>query len=882
LAVIPSAGIGEEPERAPAETTPKEGKVGFGGGGFGSQPGFAPNSTSTDDASGFRNPPQLGRVATEDAARWLKEHPDNLGALQNYVGLQSQRILTAEPRSEAKKCIEEFRDLLNSLKPKTVEGQRTVEDAKTILLALERRHGFAPEQQGAKLVVSEFKLPSVVDGEVVPGGSGRYLVLHSKQLRRLHVFDLKQRKIAGSVPAPDDNVLFAASSEHLFVYLGGTGILSRYDLATLTRQMSARLAGTVKALGIGYASQGPLLVVAPVPYQMDYCELFDVQTLRPIPADVFEAPALGRSPDVPAGRFQIGTIINVSAEGRVAVGVANRSSSGLMVAVILDNCVTVNLKQDASGAPRASFSGGVVFSGENAWNLDLEPVWSRDTGFIIPELGDGMFCLALKSPEMLARKHDENGGSNEYYYELTLQVQGDSRPLLRLDLDQLGFGEIRDQDSTAFASTPWSQRFFLNTAYNVLVSVAHDGQRLILADLDTKKILEESGRDYLFVNSQPPIAVRAGEEFRYQIEVQSKHGAVSMKLEEGPEGMELSPAGEVSWRAPRQPENNSEDVMVSIRDASDQENFHAFTLGLISAEKPSLTGEEATQNRPEARSDTPAPAEKFDANEFEGLLCPGDIVRTTREIVKRAETAVVVVDSGNGAGTGFVVGSSGYVLTCAHGLGRGHNLIVGYQESASSERLTPTAARLIRVDRASDLALLKIEAKSPLPTLAVGLGTAVEVGESVIAIGNPGLGYALLDRSVTDGIVSGRRTAGKVRFLQTNAAVNPGNSGGPLMNEKGKVIGMVTLKADLEGVGLAIPVETMAEFLGVENAPRIKKGIVRTWTGASERNPLEAELVNFDGQKVRLKTHDGKEIEGGLLFFSTHDQNLLKRWAASK
>jgi serine protease Do len=208
-------------------------------------------------------------------------------------------------------------------------------------------------------------------------------------------------------------------------------------------------------------------------------------------------------------------------------------------------------------------------------------------------------------------------------------------------------------------------------------------------------------------------------------------------------------------------------------------------------------------------------------------------------------------------------------------------LVVGYQESASATRLTPAEARLIRIAPELDLALLKIETKTPLPTLSLALGNDVAVGESVIAIGNPGLGGALLDRSVSDGIVSARRTIGKVRLIQTNAAVNPGNSGGPLINEKGKAIGMVTLKADLEGVGLAIPIETIAEFLNVENAPRIMKGAVRTWTGASGKT-LEAQLVDFDGQKVRLKTNDGKDVEGGLLFFSAHDQNLLKRWVSSK
>jgi serine protease Do len=172
---------------------------------------------------------------------------------------------------------------------------------------------------------------------------------------------------------------------------------------------------------------------------------------------------------------------------------------------------------------------------------------------------------------------------------------------------------------------------------------------------------------------------------------------------------------------------------------------------------------------------------------------------------------------GRGQGTGFIIHKSGYVLTNAHVIENADDIRV---RLVDERELT---ARLIGKDERTDMALLKIEAGGDLPVAPLGNSDEVQIGEWVVAIGNP-FG---LDHTVTAGIISakerrdvrpGGTPAGFYDFLQTDASINPGNSGGPLINTRGEVIGINTaMNAQAQGIGFAIPIN-MAKVI----APMLK------------------------------------------------------------
>jgi serine protease Do len=156
-------------------------------------------------------------------------------------------------------------------------------------------------------------------------------------------------------------------------------------------------------------------------------------------------------------------------------------------------------------------------------------------------------------------------------------------------------------------------------------------------------------------------------------------------------------------------------------------------------------------------------------------------------------------------GSGFIIDASGYVITNNHVVDEAVEITVTLTDNSKYK------AKIIGRDKKTDLALLKIEAKKDLPFVTLGDSDAMRVGDWVIAIGNPfGLGG-----SVTQGIISARQrsiNAGPFDdFLQTDAPINRGNSGGPLFNIKGEVIGInsaifsPSMGGGSVGIGFAIP-----------------------------------------------------------------------------
>jgi serine protease Do len=161
-------------------------------------------------------------------------------------------------------------------------------------------------------------------------------------------------------------------------------------------------------------------------------------------------------------------------------------------------------------------------------------------------------------------------------------------------------------------------------------------------------------------------------------------------------------------------------------------------------------------------------------------------------------------------GTGVIYKSEGYIITNAHVVKDMESIVV----VLSNSKAYP--ARLKAIDENFDLAMVKID-KGGLTTAVFGNIENVEVGDSVIAIGTP-LSFSLRN-SATKGIVSGinRSAEGEYRFIQSDAAINGGNSGGPLVNMKGEVIGINTVKFTgfgVEGLSFSIPVDTVKYVIG--------------------------------------------------------------------
>ncbi|WP_457570615.1 DegQ family serine endoprotease [Desulfovulcanus sp.] len=182
-------------------------------------------------------------------------------------------------------------------------------------------------------------------------------------------------------------------------------------------------------------------------------------------------------------------------------------------------------------------------------------------------------------------------------------------------------------------------------------------------------------------------------------------------------------------------------------------------------------------------------------------------------------------------GSGFIISKDGYIVTNNHVIEGADEIKVKFQDKHGDKTYD---AKIVGTDPETDLALLKIDADTDLPTLKFGDSDKIKVGQWVVAIGNP-FG---LDHTVTAGIVSAKGRiigAGPYdNFLQTDASINPGNSGGPLLNLKGEVIGINTaIIASGQGIGFAIP-SNLAKNV-IDQLKKHKK-VKRGWLGVTIQN----------------------------------------------
>ena len=222
------------------------------------------------------------------------------------------------------------------------------------------------------------------------------------------------------------------------------------------------------------------------------------------------------------------------------------------------------------------------------------------------------------------------------------------------------------------------------------------------------------------------------------------------------------------------------------------------------------------------------------------------------------------------AGSGVIISADGYIVTNNHVVDGADELTVTLNENSKEY-----SARIIGADKATDLALIKIDAKN-LPAIVIANSDDVKVGEWVLAVGNP-LG---LNNTVTAGIVSAKartmNTGGITSMIQTDAAINQGNSGGALVNTRGELIGINAMLASPTGsnigYGFAIPTsivnKAVDDFKKYGTYQRAMIGIkgsdVSTYVDVEKEKGNEVDLGTMEGIYIAEVVEDGAAADGGL------------------
>ncbi len=296
-------------------------------------------------------------------------------------------------------------------------------------------------------------------------------------------------------------------------------------------------------------------------------------------------------------------------------------------------------------------------------------------------------------------------------------------------------------------------------------------------------------------------------------------------------------------------------------------NINTVTLPKQSAARPRRRGQTAPNNGDDGDQTAPGDMQDFFNRFFGGQGGGGGDDGA---------------DGGGGErealGSGFIVDSRGYIITNNHVVDKADKIYVKLATDGDNPTDHGRAAHVVGVDPETDIAVIKIDAPEPLPTVKLGNSEGAQVGDWVLAIGSP----FSLSETVTAGIVSAKnrsidepgpdgRASQFQKFIQTDAAINPGNSGGPLVDMAGQVIGMntaiYTQSMGSQGVGFAMPSNIIANIYNMLISPDHK--VVRGSIGISfqgAESSAVSRVYGFanGGVLVNAVTPSGPAAKGGV------------------
>jgi serine protease Do len=222
-------------------------------------------------------------------------------------------------------------------------------------------------------------------------------------------------------------------------------------------------------------------------------------------------------------------------------------------------------------------------------------------------------------------------------------------------------------------------------------------------------------------------------------------------------------------------------------------------------------------------------------------------------------------------GSGFIISSDGEILTNNH-------VVAGAQKIQVKLRDREVlSARVIGRDPATDVALIKVDAKSKLPPLPLGDSDKTRVGDWVMAVGNP----LLFEGTVTVGVISGKGRSGLSQdsalenFLQTDAAINFGNSGGPLINTAGQVVGINTAMIQpAQNIGFAVPINTAkGDIPQLKAKGKVTRGLLGVRIGPVDQDIMQAfHLPSMNGAFVEMVDPNQPAAKAGV----EHGDTIIK------
>jgi hypothetical protein len=403
------------------------------------------------------------------------------------------------------------------------------------------------------------KLPAPAGQSVVAGG-GRYLVLHLPPAKQIAVFDVKDGKVAKSLPAPEDDIALAGGLDYVFIVRKSNNTMQRWSLATFEKEATVRLPvdGAFETAHMGADSNGPMLL-APRGAGLEGAgvTLLNPITVRPVPTTGYLPLA---TPET----------VRVSPDGQVF----SWKTAGVQQTAVLrfaDGKFVLKISPAGVYDLQPGPGGRFFYGSSHVYDDEIRPVHPR--------------------PAVPARNWVTSATQGPFFFEW-------ERPVGRPMAAPPGFSKVHvffEGQFKPVATIGNLDRHETSTAlprviprYGRMILFGKNKDELILHPFDLDALLAKSEDDYLAVVSDPPHETLAGRTFEYAPVVKSKKGGVKVSLDAGPDGMKLSADGKLTWDVPAAMVKQDAVVILSVSDASGQDLFHTFRITVVAptAEKP--------------------------------------------------------------------------------------------------------------------------------------------------------------------------------------------------------------------------------------------------------------------------------------------------------
>jgi len=416
----------------------------------------------------------------------------------------------------------------------------------------------------------EYNLPASFDDMAI-GGGGRYLIFHFKTLNKLGLFDVNEGKITQYISLENADIRFTAGAESLFIALRQQNVIQRWSLLTFEKELAVKLPfeNPVEVIAMGCASLGPIFAGAKDPAGV----FLDPKSLKPLSYTVVDHVYQKSDAAIPGAGPE--TRVRASANGQVFTSWGTSGSpGGFRTLLLAGKQVHTFYKHDTMGYIAPSPDGELIYTAKGVYTYQTKDFSGNvelfAKSFPVPAL-QGNYSLWVQ-------RNDDQKKTEDPTTSVTVHLNGDAKPILTLADISIRAGQYSDFHGRELMTL--DRRICFIPPANLIITLPESNQKVIMHSMNLDKEMEAAGIDYLYVTSRPTASVRKGGSYRYQIEVKSKNGGVTFKLESGPDGMKVSDTGLVTWRVSRKADVGNQDAIVAIKDASGQEITHAFKIAV--------------------------------------------------------------------------------------------------------------------------------------------------------------------------------------------------------------------------------------------------------------------------------------------------------------